>query len=366
MFKQQRLPYFPLFFTGLCALLLAGTYNQMKKNPTVKPTITIGIAGDTMLGRLVNETIAHINTTKQGQGFIYPWGNVLPYLKKNDLNLVNLETTLTTSEKKVAKVFNFKADPAVVKTLIAGNITVVNLANNHSLDFGPEGLTQTISTLDAAGIAHIGAGANTTLARKPVIIEKNGIKIGFIGLTDNEPSWKATRTKAGTNYIHVGNIEHVRKDIAQVRDSVDLLIASIHWGPNKREVPTQEFIDFAHQMIESGVDILHGHSAHVVQGIEVYKNKLILYDTGDFVDDYIVGPVLRNDHTFLFQVAVIKDGIEKLTLIPLLIKMMQVNRAPDDDKSTMVKRIKKLSLPFGTQMEEKNGRLEVWVKGKPI
>lgn len=315
-------------------------------------SITIGFTGDVMLGRLVNEAI-----TKHG--YAYPFGDLIDELENNHLNIINLETTLTKSSNKIPKVFNFKADPDNVESLKKGSVHVANLANNHILDFSVEGMNETIATLDKAHIKHVGAGANSSEAKKPVILDIKGTRIGIIGYTDNEPTWKATENSPGTNYIRVGDIHQVIEDIRSLRDTVDLLILTIHWGPNMREVPSLQFQTFARDVIDAGVDILHGHSAHVVQGVEIYKNKLILYDTGDFVDDYMVGPDLRNDHTFLFRVVVRKDEIVAVSLLPALIKDMQVNSAPESERNAMFKRLQKLSKPFGTTFEVNNGLLNL-------
>ena len=324
------------------------------KKRNKKKEITIGLAGDTMLGRLVNKKMDQM-------GYTYVWGNVLPILKKNDINLINLETTLTKNEKNVPKAFNFKATPDKVQALKEANIHVVNLANNHMLDFYDKGLLETLQTLDRAGIKHVGAGKNISEARKPVIIEKNGINIGFIGYTDYPQNWRATKDKPGTNVIKIGDIEQIKNDIKKVREKVDLLIMSIHWGPNKRQRPTKEFQEFAHKIIDVGIDIIHGHSAHVFQGIELYKEGLILYDTGDFVDDYMVGPVIRNDWSFLFQVTVSKTGIKKLKLVPLLINNIQVNIATGKERDKIVKHIKKLSRELGTKISD---NLEIKISKK--
>jgi poly-gamma-glutamate synthesis protein (capsule biosynthesis protein) len=308
-----------------------------------------------MLGRLVNEKIAQTSYT-------YPWGNVLPLLKKNDLNIINLETTLTTSTDKVPKVFNFKSDPNNIQTLVDGNISAVCIANNHIGDFGNQGLLETISTLDHAGIKHVGAGKNLDEARGPVILEKNGIKIGIIGFTDNEPYWQATENKPGTFYIKIGNpkaLGTLTEIIQNLKKQVDIVVVSTHWGPNKRVRPTQAFIDFAHALIDAGVDIFHGHSAHIFQGIEIYKNKLIMYDTGDFIDDYAIYPHLRNDQSFLFLVTVDKSGIKQIQLIPMLISNMQVNQATSQDFVQTVERIQHLSQEFGTQIIEQDEKILV-------
>jgi len=318
----------------------------MSNNPNNKQTIIIGFTGDVMLGRLVDKTI-------DKKDYAYPWGNMIVYLQKTDLNIANLETTLTKSSKKVPKVFNFKATPDRVEILKKGNINVVSLANNHSLDFGVEGLKETLKTLDNAKILHVGAGMNAHQANASVIVKKGGIKIGIIGFTDNEPEWKAQENKPGINYFKVGDITKVKEDIKNIRNQVDVLIATLHWGPNMRQRPSQEFKNFAHQMIDVGIDIIHGHSAHIFQGIEIYKNKLIMYDTGDFVDDYHVDSTLRNDQSFLFLVTIDKSSrIKKVELIPVLISNMQVNKATDTEKKEIISKMQKLSAEMGTYVTD--------------
>ena len=118
------------------------------------------------------------------------------------------------------------------------------------------------------------------------------------------------------------------------------------------ERPSPEFQEFAHKVIDAGVDIYHGHSAHIFQGIEMYNNKVIFHDTGDFVDDYAVDSILRNDRSFLFLVEVDKKGIQKIELIPVLISNMQVNRATDIDYEETIQRMKDLSQEFETTIED--------------
>lgn len=303
--------------------------------------ITIGFLGDVMIGRLVDGVL-------EQKGPTYIWGDARQQLATYDYVIANLETALTTSNRLVQKVFNYKSDPKHVEALIKGNISLVNLANNHSRDFSDEGLLETIAVLDNARIAHVGAGKNSHEAQRPVIFEKHGIRIGIVGFTDNEPGWAAGAQQPGVNYITVGDIEKVKHDIKMLSKNVDIIIATIHWGPNMRSRPTEEFRHFAHAMIDAGVTIIHGHSAHIVQGVERYKNGLIMYDTGDFIDDYAVEPVLRNDLSCIFQVTVSKKGVQKVTPCPVKIENMQVNFATGDDYELMLNRVRALSAELGT------------------
>lgn len=319
-----------------------------------KNGITIGFAGDVMIGRLVNEHLYEVPAA-------YIWGDVLSLLRVNDLNIINLEAALTKSTKRVPKVFNFKADPKHVQTLIEGTIGLVNLANNHVLDFSKDGLIETLETLGKSHIPYVGAGKNANEAADPVILTIGGIRIGILGCTDNEPTWAATEESCGTRYVEIGNLEDLeslKNDIAKVRKQVKVLILSIHWGPNMKERPSKDFIDFAHQLIDCGVDILHGHSAHIFQGVEVYKGKLILYDTGDFVDDYYVDPQLRNDRSFLFLVDLDQNGhLLALRLIPVFISNFQVNLATGKNASESLTRMQSLSKELHTVFVAENGGL---------
>ena len=312
--------------------------------------ISIGLAGDVMIGRLVNEQLDHVPPE-------YIWGNLLPLLRRTDFNLINLEAALTDSQEEVPKTFNFKANPHKVRSLVEGSIDVVNLANNHVLDYAKKGLLETLETLNQANIMHVGAGKNIIEASQPVIVEKNGITVGILGCTDNEPTWLAKNESPGTRYLSVYDIDLIKTDIERLRPQVDLLILSIHWGPNMKERPSKSFTTFAHQLIEAGVDILHGHSAHIFQGVEVYQNKLILYDTGDFVDDYYVDPLLRNDRSFFFVVEATKAGLCTLRLIPVLISHFQVNRAKGNDAAESLERMQKLSAELHTTFALENQEL---------
>ena len=316
--------------------------------------LVIGFTGDIMLGRTVDSCISR-------EGYRYVWGNVLPLLQSTDLNIVNLETTLTNSHKMASKTFNFKASPDKIRCLTDARVTVANLANNHILDFLEEGLIETIQTLKKAGIEYVGAGRNGKEASRPAILHRNNIRIGILGFTDNEPAWKAGVSRTGINYINISS-EDDRKSalqsIEQLRKEADLVVISIHWGPNMKEFPEKNFVEFAHQMIDQGADIIHGHSAHNFQGIEVYHHKLILYDTGDFVDDYRVDPLFRNDHSFFFRVEADGNGITKLNLFPVLISDYQVNLAATDAKWSL-RRMQQLSETFGTKF---NNPVEIMVR----
>lgn len=336
-------------------MTLVPTSQEPANAVSTPPEITIGLAGDTMIGNGVNQAIAE-------KGYLWPWGTMLTLLQSTDVNLVNLETTLTHRTKAaIPKLFNFRADPDKVKCLKEAHIQVVNLANNHSLDFGSLGLLETWQVLHEANITTVGVCTIASAFEpeikeiKPPIIEKKGIRVGIIGTFDgtySNPSWQDGTTSLRISCIEVGNIAPIKKAVSILRPQVDLIILSMHWGPNWRQEPTPEFQRFAHQVIDAGVDIFHGHSAHIFQGIEVYKHKLILYDTGDFVDDYEVDVRLRNDQACFFIVKAQKNRILQLKIIPTFIFDKQVSQAPDTLAHHILERMRKLSKPFGTNIDE--------------
>lgn len=309
--------------------------------------LLLGLAGDVMIGRLVDENFDRVPHD-------HIWGSTLPLLQATDLNLVNLEAALTTSAHKVLKVFNFKAKPDRVNALKMGSIHLVNLANNHCLDYAKEGLQETLATLDKGGILHAGAGTDLAQAKSPALMKVRGIQVGVIGCTDNEPTWEASTTTPGTFYIEINEegLQTLLPVIERTRKAVDILIISLHWGPNMRERPPSHFRRFAHALIDAGADIIHGHSAHIFQGVEIYKHKLILYDTGDFIDDYYVDPLLRNDRSFFFVVEAGREKLQRLLLFPVCIRRFQANLAQGQDKSWAMERMRQLSAELGTKLEQ--------------
>ncbi len=312
--------------------------------------LTLAFTGDVMLGRGVNRAILTY-------GPAYPWGNTLSMLRKADLRLINLECVITRYDEHwelSPKEFFFKADPLAIETLEAADIDYVSLANNHSLDFKRQGLLEMNELLDKNRVKHSGAGKNFKAASKPALIRKRGLKIGILSITDNEAGWAAGEITPGTYFIPIDvgapTFEYLAKQISEFRNKLDILVLSAHWGPNMVERPPEKFQEFARQMIDAGVDIFYGHSSHIFQGVEVYKNRLILYDTGDFVDDYVVDPELRNDLSFLFFVRIDKrKRINRIELIPTSIDNYQVNIASDSETKWSLNRMANLSKELGTK-----------------
>ncbi len=313
------------------------------------PLVIIALLGDIMLGRGVNQEISHRSPE-------YFWGTTLPVLQSTNAVFANLECTITSHTQpwsRTLKVFHFRADPPATDVLKVANIQCVSLANNHSLDFEEQGLLDTIKYLNQAGIAHAGAGANLEQSRSPAMVEVEGLKIAFIAATDNEPDFAASKDRPGTNYIGINlepnTLSHLEEDIQRAKASgAQFIILSLHWGPNMVQAPPAHFRSFAQAAIDMGVDVIHGHSAHLFQGIEFYKNGVIFYDTGDYLDDYSVDPELRNDWSFIFLLELKGRKIHKVKARPVRLGYAQTNLAKDKESHAIMARMQKLCEPFGT------------------
>ena len=317
--------------------------------------VTLALTGDVMLGRGVNETLPEVRPEE-------PWGDVLPLLDSADLRIINLECAITEHGRKwsrTPKVFHFRADPLAVGVLRAARIDACSLANNHTLDFEERGLLDTLEHLEEAGIRYAGAGRNLEQAARPVLLEKG---IALVAFTDNEPPFAAGPDKPGTNYLPVspepGVLRRVEAAIEAAREAgAKTVVFSNHWGPNMVERPRGSFRRFARAVVDRGADVYYGHSAHVFQGVELYRGKPILYDTGDFIDDYAVDPKLRNDRSFLFRVCVEDGDLKRLELFPVVLPYARVEVATGAERKAILDRMVGLSAEMGTTFDRREDRL---------
>jgi poly-gamma-glutamate synthesis protein (capsule biosynthesis protein) len=325
--------------------------------------LTLAFTGDVMLGRLVNERLKGMQPEEV-------WGDVLPHLAQADLRIVNLECALTTHLQpwtRTEKMFHFRADPEAVRVLQAAHIEACSLANNHTLDYEEQGLRDTLRVLDTSGIRRAGAGANAEEAAAPAMIEIQGAsacRVALLSFTDNEPDFAATTKHPGTNYLEIlldeRTMTRIANGIAQARaQGADLVVFSNHWGANFVERPSAEFRSFARRVIELGADIYHGHSAHICQGIEIYQGKPILYDTGNFVDDYAVHPQLRNDRSCLFKLMFEHGKLFRIELLPVSLNVAHVALARGAEFDAIGARMEMLCAEFGTRLMRRDDRL-VW------
>ncbi len=325
--------------------------------------LTIALAGDVMLGRLVNDRLKHMQPQEV-------WGDVLPHLLQANLRIVNLECALTphrTQWTRSSKMFHFRADPETVSVLLAAHIDACTLANNHILDYEERGLRDTLRILNKAGIRHAGAGANAEEAAAPALLDVAGAspcRVALLSYTDNEPDFAAGAAQPGTNYLPVSlsdeTFTRIGNSIAQARaQGADLVIFSNHWGANFVERPSHEFRQFARRVIELGADIYHGHSAHICQGIEIHQGKPILYDTGNFIDDYAVHPQLRNDCSCLFKLVFENQKLCRIELLPVKLSVAHIALVRGSEFDAICTRMERLCDEFDTTLVREDDRL-VW------
>lgn len=326
----------------------------------------IGLTGDVMLGRIVDER-------QRTRPVDAVWGDMREPLRALDGLIINLECCLSTRGRpwtQTHRPFHFRADPGwAIEALDAIDVDACALANNHILDFEDDALADTLDALDGVDIARSGAGLTRDEAIKPAVITIDDLTVTMISLTDNAPEFAASEDTPGTAHIDidVDNDEtRATVDTALSRATAhdpDLLVASLHWGPNMTDTPPAGFRSFAHYLIDEGVDVVHGHSAHVFHGIEVYDACPILYDCGDFVDDYAVDLELRNDRSFLFNVAVDADGTPTaLDLHPVEIADCSVNAASGHVATWCRHTMRRRSQSFGTTFERHDDGLRVLLR----
>ncbi|MHB0974246.1 MAG: CapA family protein [Thiobacillus sp.] len=322
---------------------------------------TLALIGDVMLGRGVDAALRHMRPQDM-------WGDVLPHLLQADLRIANLECALTRHAQpwtRSWKRFHFRADPGAVRFLQAAGIDACALANNHVLDFEARGLRDTLHALDVAGIRHAGAGLDLKAAAAPALLEVHGAspcRVALLACTDNQPDFAAGEQHAGTHYLEVSleadTLARVAEAIARARDAgADWVVFSNHWGANFVERPAPDFREFARRVIELGADVVYGHSAHICQGIEIHRGRPILYDTGDFIDDYAVDPVLRNDRSCLFTLTFDQGRLQRIELVPVTLDVARVALAHGADFEAVAARMETLCAELGTALRRQAGRL---------
>ena len=321
------------------------------------------LVGDVMLGRLVNDVLRREPPD-------YAWGDCLAAFRAADARVGNLECALSDTGDPFAypdKVFHFKSDEANVRSLLAAGFDAVSVANNHVLDFGEDAMARTLDVLRGNGIAAAGAGRDLAEASRPCIVTAGGRRLGLIAFTDNEADWAATARRPGVFFVPVDlrdpRARHLQRVVGEAKAQVDVLVVSAHWGPNWGDEPPAEHVPFAHALVDAGADVIFGHSGHVTRGIESYRGRPILYCTGDFVDDYAVDPVDRNDRSFLFEVHLGPGEPTRIVLRPTVITDFHAQLARDPERGASVERMRRLCAAFGTPTEwrPEAGELEVAV-----
>lgn len=314
-----------------------------------KPRVaTLAAVGDIMLGGTAALELVHL-------GYDYPFARVGALLRDADLAFGNLEGPLTSRGEAQRKQYVFRSPPEQVAPALArAGFDVVSLANNHAMDYGFEGLQDTLQALAANGIRHAGAGVDVTAARRPALADAGGTRVAVLAysLTFPEESW-ANDARPGTAFGH----EHqVRADVAAAGAQGNVVLVSFHWG----QEGSRELRDYqrklGHAAIEAGAAAVIGHHPHVLQGVERYRHGVILYSLGNFVFGSYSPYATRS----AVAVLSLRDGrVREVKLYPLNVKNAEVvfqpyvltGAAADD----VVRELQQMSTALGTVLENRGG-----------
>ena len=277
--------------------------------------IKLLFAGDTTLGGVYHSLA---NDAQRNPGFSFQ--KLAPRIAASDYFILNLETTVTEHEGKIPKKFNFKMGSSDLAILAAGRVNLVSLANNHTFDYGTQGLFDTLDALDGAGIAHVGAGRTLSAARTAHRATLKGKTFAFLAYGNmNEHA-------AAEQYVAYRHTKHVVDDIQQEKlAGVDYVVVFFHWGVERDTVPRAQEILLAHTAVDAGADIIVGAHPHVPQPLEIYKGKPIAYSLGNF----IFGGNRRGIQEGLMVEATIHtNGAITMLPIPLIIDPQKTHYQP--------------------------------------
>lgn len=362
-----------------------------------RQTITLFLCGDVMTGRGIDQILPHpvdpgihesymrsalgyVELAEAANGaiprpapFSYIWGDALDELERAapEVRIVNLETSITARGAPwPGKGIHYRMHPDNIAALTAAGIDLCLLANNHLLDWGYEGLTDTLAAIARAGMKSAGAGRDLAEASAPAILETGRGRV--IVFSCGSPSsgvprdWAATPARAGVWYLDEGSaaaVALVGERVKAVKRAGDIVILSIHWGSNWGHAIPPEQQRFARRLIdEAGVDLVHGHSSHHVRVMEIYRGKLILYGCGDLLNDYegIGGyEAYRGDLSLLYFPRLEPgDGrVVDLRMVPLRMRRFQLHRASPQEAEWLRETLNREGAAFGISLEAEEGGL---------
>jgi poly-gamma-glutamate synthesis protein (capsule biosynthesis protein) len=312
----------------------------------------LALAGDTMLGRGVADALSRDPTALVAD-------RIASEMRECDLCILNLECCISARGRRWPapnKPFFFRAPPRAVELLSHLGVDCVTLANNHALDYGEDALLDTIDHLRAAGIAWVGAGANIEAARAQRVLQAGGTRLGIVAFSDHPAEFGAGQGQAGIAYARVpGAQQWVHRAIAAARQSADAVLVTPHWGQNMNTEPTRQLRATAAGLMKAGATLVAGHSAHVFHGTD----GAILYDLGDFLDDYATHPVLRNDLGLLWLVDLDNSGARRVEGVPLKLDYCHTRPAEGDDAAWIERRLRRASETLGSTARCANQRLVI-------
>ncbi|GIP38061.1 hypothetical protein J31TS4_13410 [Paenibacillus sp. J31TS4] len=273
--------------------------------------VKLAFVGDVLLGSTVE------NVLKE-KGYDYPYSDVKTLLQGADLTIANLETPVTERGTPQQKDYVYRSSPKALPAFKEAGFDLVNLANNHSMDQGEQGLLDTMDHLDVLGIKRVGAGRTSAEAFRPVILESKGIRIAFVGFTRNVPdnSWKAGTSRPGLadTYDSKAPVDAIRK----AREQADLVVVIAHWGVERSDTPDEHQKKLARAYIDAGADLIIGGHPHVLQGFERYQGKWIAYSLGNFI--FTTNNYPKTLDSMILEASCSKERSCELKMVPIFTK----------------------------------------------
>jgi len=309
----------------------------------------IGLLGDVMLGRGVARALESADPADV-------WHDELRDLcHRCDAVIANLECCISTRGEPTSRVpdkpFFFRSPPEGTDALQAAGITAAGLANNHALDFDVPAIEDTLDHLRAAGIASAGAGSDLSAARRGVVLDAGGFRVGLLAVSDHPAAYAAGRSEPGIAYADLaGEVPGwIFDGLDRLRGLSDRVIAFPHWGPNMTTEPSRWQRSAAAAFQDAGADLVAGHSAHVFHGVGWSDRGPLVYDLGDALDDYAVDPILRNDRGLM---AIWRPDAEPvLELVGLELEFCHTRVATGEGADWIAARLDAACAPLGTRVE---------------
>jgi poly-gamma-glutamate capsule biosynthesis protein CapA/YwtB (metallophosphatase superfamily) len=315
-------------------------------------TIKLALAGDTMLGRGVAQKLAEAPP----ESLFSP--ELIEVAHEADLFVLNLECCISERGRPwtaPGKPFFFRAPPVAVEALTLLGVDCVTLANNHALDYGEQALMDTFDHLARAGIAWVGAGPDVERARAPAILDSGGFRLGVLGACDHPRDFAAGPDRPGVAFADLQHEVPGWLQAAVRSIDADASLVTPHWGPNMVPGPVPHARRAASVLVQAGATVVAGHSAHVFHGVE----GRVLFDLGDFLDDYAVDPVLRNDLGLFWLLTLDTKGPVKVEGVPLFLDFCHTRPAEGEDAAWVRKRFRDACAAMGTEVIETDGRLVI-------
>ncbi|MEU0271481.1 CapA family protein [Streptomyces sp. NPDC006307] len=353
-------------------------------------TLTLFLCGDVMLGRGIDQILPHPSDPTLWEEYIrdarayvelaeaasgpiprpvdpaWPWGDALAVLDAAapHARIVNLETSVTRSDdREHDKAVLYRMSPDNLPCLAAARPHACVLANNHVLDFGRRGLEETLDCLAGAGLRTAGAGRTAAEAGRPAVVPVPGggrVLVFALAMPSSgvPPAWAAGEDRPGVHYVAEPSdaaAAALARRVREVKRPGDVTVVSVHWGSNWGYGIARAQTRFAHALVDAGVDLVHGHSSHHPRSLELYRDHLVLYGCGDFVDDYegITGYEQYRDDLRLAYFASVEPDTGRLTGLRMAVlrpRRMRLRPATDADRAWLQATLDRISRPYGVRV----------------